>query len=454
MAVTLVTGLLNLDVSVNNTSCQDVFKNKDKKFEDFFSKNLEKEKGIQNKKENIEKVKDDTKKDVKNEGKVEETEDNKEEIKEIKEKKGTKDKEKVKKTKEEENEMTDKINGLVEKILDKINNVEVEELKDSDVSLKDVKEFMEVNILEEVKTLELTEEETLKLQEVLEKKLSQNVVEVGPQNVETEKITFNKYDDLEGKLEALRERLENKSSKVENEDIKSDSIEPELSLEELGSDFVSLSYEEEGSLENKGEKSKDEKVTIKDFTQKKVFNNKVEQLDVKPGEMNNKILDVKVEDISSAIVNKTVDMQEQIDVIKQISEKIDVNLFEDKSEMIIKLKPDHLGKVTVEIAVENGNVTAKFLAESEKVKEILESNMQNLKDHLAKQGMVVQDLSVSVGNDKRGLLFEQHDYSSLKKRQRIEEVNNNESYFVEDEYGLNELKEAYYWPDSTVSFSA
>ena len=36
----------------------------------------------------------------------------------------------------------------------------------------------------------------------------------------------------------------------------------------------------------------------------------------------------------------------------------------------------------------------------------------------------------------------------------IEEVNNDKAYFIEDEFGLNELKAAYYWPDSTVSFSA
>ena len=58
-------------------------------------------------------------------------------------------------------------------------------------------------------------------------------------------------------------------------------------------------------------------------------------------------------------------------LIKQITDKVSVNLFEDKSEMLIKLKPDNLGKVTMQIAVENGNITAKFLAESEKVKEIL-----------------------------------------------------------------------------------
>ena len=118
-------------------------------------------------------------------------------------------------------------------------------------------------------------------------------------------------------------------------------------------------------------------------------------------------------------------MQEQIDVIKQISEKVDVNLFEDKSEMIIKLKPDHLGKVTVEIAVENGAVTAKFLAESEKVKEILESNMQDLKDHLAKQGMIIQDLSVSVGDQNKEPVFEQRNYKSFRRKQNALEIENN-----------------------------
>jgi len=283
--------------------------------------------------------------------------------------------------------------------------------------------------------------------------MMQKVVEVGPQSVETEKITFNKYDDLESRLEALQERLGKFESKVKEKEVKIEDIEPELNAEELSSNLVSQ-FEEKSALENKDGKNKDEKSNITDIGEKRNFDNKVEQLDVEVGEIDSKILDVKAEDVSDTIMNKTIDMQEQIDVIKQVSEKVKVNLFEDKSEMIIKLKPDHLGKVTVEIAVENGNITAKFLAESDKVKEILESNMQDLKDHLAKQGMVVQDLSVSVGNDKRGPLFEQNNYNSFRKRRKIEEVNNDEAYYVADDYGINELKAAYYWPDSTVSFSA
>ena len=92
-------------------------------------------------------------------------------------------------------EMTDKINGLVERILENVNNADID-----NINLEDVKK------LAEVENIGLSNEELLKLQEVLEEKMLQNVVEVGPQNVETEKITFNKYDDLESKLEAIKER--------------------------------------------------------------------------------------------------------------------------------------------------------------------------------------------------------------------------------------------------------
>lgn len=432
MEAALVTRMFDLRFGAGSTLTKDVSNNTDKKFEDFFSKSMQKEKGIQEGKENIKEVKDNTKKDVDDKEKIKTTE-NKEEVKETKDKGDTKEKDKVKNTKDEENEVTEKINGLVENVLTEVENIEVENL-------------------EEFENLGLTNEEQSEVQEVLEEKMLQNVVEVGPQNVETEKITFNKYDDLESKLEALEERLGKTDSKTKKEETKIEDIEPELNVEELSSDLVS-SYDEKSSLENKDGRNKEEKTKLTDLEGKRNFNNKTEELDVQIGKIDEKILDVKTEKISDVVMNKTTNMQEQIDVIKQVSEKIDVNLFEDKSEMIIKLKPDHLGKVTVEIAVENGNITAKFLAESQKVKEILEASMQDLKDHLANQGMVVQDLSVSVGNDGRGPLFEQNNYNSLKKRQKIEEVNS-EAYFVDGDYGMNEIAKSYYWPDSTVSFSA
>lgn len=90
------------------------------------------------------------------------------------------------------------------------------------------------------------------------------------------------------------------------------------------------------------------------------------------------------------------------ELISQVIEKAKVVLSPDKSEMVMDLKPDSLGKLSLKVVTENGIVTAKFVAESQQVREILESNMQLLKDSLEKQGMNVQGFSVSVRQDQRG----------------------------------------------------
>jgi flagellar hook-length control protein FliK len=85
------------------------------------------------------------------------------------------------------------------------------------------------------------------------------------------------------------------------------------------------------------------------------------------------------------------------EIISQVVERAKVVLTGEKSEMIVDLKPDSLGKLSLKIVTEHGIVTAKFMAESHQVKQVLEANMQILKDSLEKQGMTVQNLSVSVG---------------------------------------------------------
>ena len=69
--------------------------------------------------------------------------------------------------------------------------------------------------------------------------------------------------------------------------------------------------------------------------------------------------------------------------------------------MIIDLKPDSLGKLSLKVATEQGVVMAKFVAESQQVKQVLESNMQLLKESLEKQGLNVQGFSVSVRQESQ-----------------------------------------------------
>ncbi len=87
------------------------------------------------------------------------------------------------------------------------------------------------------------------------------------------------------------------------------------------------------------------------------------------------------------------------EILGQIIEKAQIIMTPDKSEMVMELKPDSLGKISLKLVTENGIVMAKFVAENQQVKEVLETNMQLLKDSLQQQGLDVQGFSVSVGQD-------------------------------------------------------
>jgi len=101
--------------------------------------------------------------------------------------------------------------------------------------------------------------------------------------------------------------------------------------------------------------------------------------------------------ITETVKQNKAESMPRNEIISQVVEKAKVVLTGEKSEMAMDLKPDSLGKLSLKIVTEHGIVTAKFIAESQQVKQILEANMQLLKDSLEKQGMSVQNFSVSVG---------------------------------------------------------
>lgn len=86
------------------------------------------------------------------------------------------------------------------------------------------------------------------------------------------------------------------------------------------------------------------------------------------------------------------------EVISQIMEKMKTTVKQDMSEVKILLRPEHLGEVSLKIATQNGIVTAQFTAENQKVKEIIESNFNQLKDMLLEKGIDVGNLEVDVSD--------------------------------------------------------
>jgi flagellar hook-length control protein FliK len=69
------------------------------------------------------------------------------------------------------------------------------------------------------------------------------------------------------------------------------------------------------------------------------------------------------------------------------------------SEMVIKLKPEHLGELTLKIAVDNGTVSATFHTASAEVRSAIEASLPQLRQDMASQGLKVDYVGVYASLD-------------------------------------------------------
>ncbi|MFZ7113244.1 MAG: flagellar hook-length control protein FliK [Desulfatiglandales bacterium] len=67
----------------------------------------------------------------------------------------------------------------------------------------------------------------------------------------------------------------------------------------------------------------------------------------------------------------------------------------------LHISPPELGRLDLDLVVKNGHLQANLSAENPAVKEIIESNLNQLKQQLADQGFVVEKFEVMVGHDGR-----------------------------------------------------
>lgn len=73
-----------------------------------------------------------------------------------------------------------------------------------------------------------------------------------------------------------------------------------------------------------------------------------------------------------------------------------VRVGEKIQEIAVKIQPQSLGKVLMRVAVEEGQLVAKFLTESNQAKGILELNLPQLRESLAKEGLVLERCEVAM----------------------------------------------------------
>lgn len=84
------------------------------------------------------------------------------------------------------------------------------------------------------------------------------------------------------------------------------------------------------------------------------------------------------------------------DIMRQIMDYMRIQVKPDVSSLEMQLHPESLGTLQIHVASEGGVLTANFITENENVKAALESQMIQLKESFAEQGVKVEAIEVTV----------------------------------------------------------
>ena len=89
---------------------------------------------------------------------------------------------------------------------------------------------------------------------------------------------------------------------------------------------------------------------------------------------------------------------QKVDVMSQLVEKIGLISRKNDSELVISLKPEFLGRVSLHVSVVDKTLVATLIAESPHVKTLLESQLPVLQHSLQEQGLPLAKVVVLQGN--------------------------------------------------------
>lgn len=121
------------------------------------------------------------------------------------------------------------------------------------------------------------------------------------------------------------------------------------------------------------------------------------------------------------------------DIIKQIVNKMKLTLDDYKQELEIKLKPDLLGKLILKMELKDGILNAKLLVDNYRTKELVESNLAQLKEQIKEIGIDIRTFEVFIGAN--------HDFEDHQKGRLNYNPKTNKKMRVKD--GLLEGVQAY-----------
>ena len=211
----------------------------------------------------------------------------------------------------------------------------------------------------------------------------------------------------------------NNDNKLASDSVSSDTSSDLQDVESVADDVDSTMEENNGSSdENAQGETQDDNVKVEDKSElkKNFFTSSVSE-DVEPVDTQADIKNMQtVETVSvhkvhsqqstmtvgtqtTASASNQVNISKE-DVLAQIHSKLQMMNSTSNAKLTMVLNPESLGKVSIQLINTKDGLTAELQVASQAVKDILDSNLSNLKDTLSAQGVQVNDMSVKVSQSE------------------------------------------------------
>jgi flagellar hook-length control protein FliK len=99
-------------------------------------------------------------------------------------------------------------------------------------------------------------------------------------------------------------------------------------------------------------------------------------------------------------------LNEEVRVLDQVLNQLSLNRAGDKNRVVIRLNPQELGEIKLELVMDKDHLKAQMVAQTRQVQEILEKHLPRLQEALQNQGIKVDQIEVSVDSQgNRGREF-------------------------------------------------
>lgn len=129
----------------------------------------------------------------------------------------------------------------------------------------------------------------------------------------------------------------------------------------------------------------------------------------------------------------TVRIENWAEEMSRMLMRMDTFRGEGMSAVKIKLVPDHLGQLDVHLKMQNGQLTAQFIADRLSGKELIESQVSLLRIALQNQGIQVEKIEVThQPAEQHGLLQDQRNQQSFADSQQNKPQSEEPKWIVDD----------------------